>query len=622
MERRVLGEALQPLHTEPPAHGGSNGERHHERHGVAHGEEAHDRTNRRTHHLANAYLLAAILGLEHRQREHTYNGDDDADDGEELHLRYEAELLDVGLLQVVVEEVHLVLLRRVETVEHVGYAAFCLHLVLTLSDAHEHLVAAVAPLLHVRSEDDERHSHTTVVVAHRLQLEVVADAHDEIVCHRSPFVLTTDRVAHGEPFVLLHGSLVEHVGTRLHVSLVEVATLQNLQSHSLRILIVAGQHLQRHLMLIVATSPTHILVACADGALREAHALHERQLLQFGAYRLALRLRLFREFGVEHLVLVEAVVAAEDVVRLARHDTYIYSEHESHAELHRHYRQTQLSAARRESERSFQHQSRSERCAVERRHNSRQRSHDKCRHSHDGGKKPVCREADVARNELHARLAALERHYKQNTDNQSHEGEQHALHYHLKAQTAYRGSHHTACVDAAHTHRHLGEREVEQIEQGDEQHKDRSHGEHVDKAAVALVLRCDAREIDVVNGGYSELHLLVKLFLVFRTDAIGFHEALFQATHYLFRTCTIVKSHIYIVAPLAPVGHSALVIAEIHAVGYGAVVGHILAHAHHGDGFHSAIVGVDFERLASSVRRAEHLLGCAAVNDGSSSSAP
>ena len=177
----MLGEALQPLHTEPPAHGSCNDERHHERNGVAHGEEAHDGTYRRTHHLAYAYLLAAILGLEHSQREHTDDGDDDADDGEELHLRYEAELVDVGLLKVVVEEVHLVLLRRVETVEHVGYAAFCLHLVLTLSDAHEHLVAAVAPLLHVRSEDDERHSHTTVVVAHRLQLEVVADAHDEIV---------------------------------------------------------------------------------------------------------------------------------------------------------------------------------------------------------------------------------------------------------------------------------------------------------------------------------------------------------------------------------------------------------------------------------------------------------
>ena len=258
----------------------------------------------------------------------------------------------------------------------------CLYLILTLRHSYEHLIAAIAPLFHIGTEDDERHSHIAVVAAHRLEFEVVAGANNEIIARWSPLVLTTYGVAYRQPFVLFHGSLVEHVGTRLHVRLAEVATFRNLQLHGAQIFIVARQHLKRHLMLVNATSPAHITITCADGILRKTDAFHERKLLQFGTYGIPLSLRLLRKPSIEHLVLVESVVAVEDVARLVRHHTYIYSQCESHAELYRHDSHTQTSAARRESERSFQHHCRRERRAVKGRNHCRQGTHDESRNSH------------------------------------------------------------------------------------------------------------------------------------------------------------------------------------------------------------------------------------------------
>ena len=184
-------------------------------------------------------------------------------------------------------------------------------------------------------------------------------------------------------------------------------------------------------MLALSTSPTHIVVAGTDSVLCETYTLYKWQLLQFGTHSVLLGLCLIRQPCIEHLVLVETIVAVEDVARLVRHHTYIYSQCESHAELYRHDSHTQTSAAWRESERAFKHHCRDERCAVESRHNSRQRTYNECRYSHYSHKNPMCREVDVARNKLHASLAALESNNKEYAYNQSNKGEEHILHYHL-----------------------------------------------------------------------------------------------------------------------------------------------------------------------------------------------
>ena len=149
-----------------------------------------------------------------------------------------------------------------------------------------------------------------------------------------------------QPFVFVHHRAVHDIRSCLAVRLLEVASLLNLQSHRAQISGVAQHHLHVHRLVTVAAKPPHILVAGTYCILCIPHALHEWQLLQFSPYGSFLLTSLCCESGEEHLVLGEAVVAVEDVVRLARHHTNIYRQDESHAELHSHYRHAQFPAAR------------------------------------------------------------------------------------------------------------------------------------------------------------------------------------------------------------------------------------------------------------------------------------
>ena len=66
-------------------------------------EHHQDFLSRGAHHLADTYLLAAILRFKHRHAENTDKCNDDADDGEYQHLTNKAELLEIGFFQLLIK---------------------------------------------------------------------------------------------------------------------------------------------------------------------------------------------------------------------------------------------------------------------------------------------------------------------------------------------------------------------------------------------------------------------------------------------------------------------------------------------------------------------------------------
>ena len=81
-DRCAFGESFQPVLSYPPAEGSGNDEASYQYIQVTAVEHAQDFARGAAEYLADAYLLAAVLALEHGEPEHAYHADDDGEQGE------------------------------------------------------------------------------------------------------------------------------------------------------------------------------------------------------------------------------------------------------------------------------------------------------------------------------------------------------------------------------------------------------------------------------------------------------------------------------------------------------------------------------------------------------------
>ena len=72
-------------------------------------QHPHNLARRGARYLADADFLASVFGLKHRETEDTDNGENQANNSDEVGLTEEAELIVVGLLEHLVKGIHLVI---------------------------------------------------------------------------------------------------------------------------------------------------------------------------------------------------------------------------------------------------------------------------------------------------------------------------------------------------------------------------------------------------------------------------------------------------------------------------------------------------------------------------------
>ncbi|MBO7099497.1 MAG: hypothetical protein J6W21_06500, partial [Bacteroidaceae bacterium] len=123
-------------------------------------------------------------------------------------------------------------------------------------------------------------------------------------------VVLQQRLVELYPRPLPAGGLVNDID--IAVVLVEVATLDDLDTHRAQIVVIYGKACEGNLVVVVATSPAHVAVLRTQHEARVADFLDTADLHQLRAHGVFLMPQLRSEPGVEHLVLREAVVGVVD----------------------------------------------------------------------------------------------------------------------------------------------------------------------------------------------------------------------------------------------------------------------------------------------------------------------
>ena len=249
-------------------------------------EHGEDFACRRTHHLAYAYFLAAVFRLKHREARHTDECDDEAHDGEYHYLAYESELLGIVVVEHVVEHSHLGLALSTQLHEYLLHLLpYGIHVGTCSHSYVENRHVVSPPTVHVFVVVDEEYERRRAVVvagrggthipAHTYHLGLLADIEQVLV--------------HLDPVPLASRSFVYDVCAA--VVFVEVAPLDDVDTHGAHVVAVDRQCNKHHMMLVIAPPPFHILVAAAQHKLRVCRIDHSRQLQHLGAQCLLLTIQ-------------------------------------------------------------------------------------------------------------------------------------------------------------------------------------------------------------------------------------------------------------------------------------------------------------------------------------------
>ena len=110
----AFGEAFQPMLSYPPAEGSRYDEASYQYIKVSAVEHPEYFARSAAEYLADAYLLAAVFALEHRQAEYADDADDNSKQGEEQDLLGESQFIAVRIVEHLVHKAEMEVVSRRE----------------------------------------------------------------------------------------------------------------------------------------------------------------------------------------------------------------------------------------------------------------------------------------------------------------------------------------------------------------------------------------------------------------------------------------------------------------------------------------------------------------------------
>ncbi len=305
---------------------------------------------------------------------------------------------------------------------------------------------------------------------------------------------------------LLAGGFVEDHG--IAVGLVERASVGNLQPHHGRIVVVAEERVVFHAPVSTATAEAHqVITRRVHRLIGEAYTLNAADGAEPVLHGCAALHGLGRAVGHDEPVAVIAVVGRVDVAALHEHDADEQHQDEGYDELHGHERGAQHLAARRQAERSFQHEGGRERRDVVAGIQSCQQSHEHAHAKQSGKQSGVAAKTEGGLHQL------LHAHVCRDRDEEQRQQErQQAYHDRLRKQSAAQlcgsGTEHLLRVDAAQPHGCLCKEEVHEVDGGDEHDEQREAEKHVDRGVGNRLLACARHEVLVVERCQLHVHVV------------------------------------------------------------------------------------------------------------------
>ena len=486
-----------------------------------------------------------------------------------------------------------------------------LQLVNALGHTHVHHIRHVVGLNISVAHDEEDYGLLRAVLTRGGIADVLADAHHG-------HVVLQQFLVNLHPRPLATGRLVDDIDVA--VVLVEVAAFHYLDAHRLQVVAVHGHAGEGDGVLVVAPAPAHIAVPGAQHEARVAHVAHAAQLHQLATHGLLLVHQLVVQDGAEHLVLLEAVAALVDETALQEQDADVAHHEQGDAQLQAHEHGAQPPALGRQSERAFQHQCGLERGGEEGGIGARRQPYAHGQRHHQGHCLPV-----VAQRQAALQQSGMLRCHRSTQQERQPAGQQrrdHALADEAQAQTAHALAQHATGVDALDAHGALGQREVEEVDGGNDDDEHAGQLQHEEHGGVALVAVGHAREVGLADGPQAEvLAAEVGFELPLELSLVGLHHvaAVQGVAHQLLHQLLLhllaevlqqrgaiharEQLHEEVVAPLAQVFHGKgrrIIDVVLHR----AVVGEVLVDAVHGER-----VGLVAERLPHGIYPSVELAG-------------